>query len=219
MHSTSPLLIGLTGLPGVGKDTCAQLLEQHGFQSTAFSEALYVEIARGYHVDVDMLQHRSTKEWPLSCLAVAMCTDPRFIARMAELGHELYVPRSPRWTLQQWGSEYRRAQEPAYWLTCVSQWIGRQRNNDSARLVVRDVKLQNEADLVRHLGGEVWRVHSHRASALTGDTVRHESEVQAAAIAVDDDVLNDSGFPALEEELQRAMDRAAARAQLRRIAA
>jgi hypothetical protein len=218
MSRSAPILIGLTGQPGVGKDTCAQLLERHGYRSTAFSEALYLEIGEAFGLGIDLLQHRDTKELPLACLAITMCRDAAYIDRMHALGHDLYAPRSPRWTLQQWGTEYRRAQDPTYWLRRVAQWVGRQRGIGCGLLIVRDVKLQNEADLVRALGGEVWRVLSRRATALHTDTQLHASEAQAAAIATDDMVINDGSFEALEAELLRAIGQARARNHERRAA-
>lgn len=197
-------IIGLTGHPGSGKDSCAQALEPHGFLPVAFADALRIEIALAWRVDVRMITDRATKELALPALAIGMCGDPRFLHWAAYHGHSLYDPRSPRWILQRWGTDFRRAQDPAYWVHVVERWIGRQSGIGYDRFVVTDVRMPNEADMVRQLGGKLVRVHRPDLPAMAADTAGHCSEGHGT-LEVDADVHNDGSLQALAEDVQRVV--------------
>ena len=70
-------------------------------------DALRMEVAQAWRVDVRMLAHRPTKEWPLPALAIGMCGDPFFVTWAAGQELNLHEPRSPRWIMQRWGTEFR----------------------------------------------------------------------------------------------------------------
>jgi hypothetical protein len=123
-------LIGLTGLAGTGKDTVADLLVTHcGFTKLAFADKLYAEIEHAFGVEQLYLKHRSTKEHPMTALALRKCNADGFVGRMIihygeqDQRLDLDAPRSPRQILQWWGTEYRRKQNPDYWTTAVNHQI------------------------------------------------------------------------------------------------
>ena len=77
-----PLIIGLCGLAGVGKDTVAELLATHcGAARIAFADALRAEICTAYSLDPVYLTRRETKEHPISALALARCLDTACVGR------------------------------------------------------------------------------------------------------------------------------------------
>jgi hypothetical protein len=201
---TAPIIIGLTGQPGSGKDTCAQALVPYGFAAVAFADALRLEVAQAWHLDLRMLTDRSTKEVTQPALAIRHCTDARFLHWAVFRGHRLHEARSPRWLMQRWGSEFRRAQDPAYWVRQVEQWIAQQRTHGRQRFVVTDVRLPNEADLVRRLGGYVVRVHRPELPAMAADTAGHSSEAHGA-LPVDAVIHNDGSLDALAGEVHRVL--------------
>ncbi len=168
-------LVALTGLAGSGKDTVADVLVQHhGFIKLAFAEALRAEVSAAFSFDLAHLTQRETKEHPISALALDRCLDPGFLIRMQDalltLGHinnredirELApvfsAPRSPRQILQWWGTEYRRAQDPDYWITRTHQAIAILVECGRDRFVLSDCRFENEAALVRRLQGSIWQV-------------------------------------------------------------
>ena len=192
---TKPLqIIALTGLAGTGKDTVADILVTHaGFTKLSFADALRNEIVNAY-ADGDastlraLLARRDTKETPTTRLALMECKDDGFLGACARAQIErdealvnsqwLRAPRSPRQIMQWWGTEYRRRQNLNYWVGKLTAHIHQlqQLNPRNTRFVIPDCRFENEASLVRAMGGVVWQVvrdsaapveHGH-ASATDG---------------------------------------------------
>lgn len=205
MNLTSTL-IGFTGRPYSGKDTCAQLLSQHGFHRAAFADVLRHEVAEAWRIDMRLLSEPSTKEWPQSVLAVRRCWDLQFVKAMAAAGHDTAEPRSPRWIMQRWGTEYRRAQSSRYWLDHIARWVGQQRAAGLMRLCITDVRFADEAALLRSLGGRIVQVHRPELPARDADTVTHISELSVPA---DVAIHNDGDLEHLRAELIRALEQLA----------
>jgi hypothetical protein len=201
---STPRVIGLIGHPGSGKDSCAAALAPLGFRNVAFADALRAEVANAWRVDLRMLTDRATKEVPLPALAIGMCNDPRFLHWAVYFGHSLYDPRSPRWVLQRWGSDFRRNQDPDYWVRIVRRWAGRQIGIGLDHMVITDVRLPNEAALVRDLGGRLVRVHRPDLSPMAADTANHSSESHAD-LSADAVIHNDASLDALQGEVQRVL--------------
>lgn len=162
----TPVLLGITGLANAGKDTLAQLLATHcGARTMAFSDGIYAEVAEAFDCTITDLALRNTKEQPQPWLALVHCRDVAFVQRMqdhcAAQGHalDLMAPRSPRTILEWWGTEYRRHQNPAYWVNTVRQRIQRLRSvGCKMPIVISDVRKPDEAAMLRELGGHLWRI-------------------------------------------------------------
>lgn len=160
-------VIGLTGPIGSGKDTVAELLRTHcGAHVLAFADALRAEIVEAFRIEPVYLTRRETKEHPISALALAHCLDTAFVGRML-IQHQLFndnqlsldAPRSPRQIMQWWGTEYRRNAQPGYWVSKAAQHIRWLHQALRTRLVViTDVRFEDEAHLVRSLGGQIWQI-------------------------------------------------------------
>lgn len=125
-------LIGLSGMAGAGKDYISDRiydLLDGGSQRVAFADGVRFEIEEAFGVDRGDLDALWTKPYPDE------------IRRL----------------LQFWGTEYRRAEDPLYWVErgreeIIVAWL-------STELVtVTDVRFQNEADLIREMGGIVAEV-------------------------------------------------------------
>lgn len=202
--STRPppgLLLGFHGPASAGKDTCAQLLADHGFRAVAFGDALRAEIAEAWRIDSRMLTDRATKEWPIEALAIGRCADAAFVRGYP--AEALEEPRSPRWVMQQWGTEYRRAGFAHYWVEQVHRWVLARRAEGHHRLCITDVRFPNEAALVAHLGGHVLRVH--RPSLPVAAAVHASEQV----LPCNEVVHNDGDLEHLRAELLRVVYRLA----------
>ena len=146
-------LIALCGAAGAGKDTVADMLPA---RKLAFADTLYREVAQAWGVEQHVLRCRETKEKPLECLALFRCADDSFVVDSHFLDHWT-EPRSPRQILQWWG-DYRRAQDPDYFVKQTAADIAFARNEGCSPVVITDVRFPNEAALVRQLGGQLWQI-------------------------------------------------------------
>lgn len=197
-------LIGLTGHAGCGKDSCAAALAAAGWQSVAFADALRVEVAAAFRIDIRELTERASKELPRKSLAVGNAENASWLRFAAMHGHSLIEPRSPRWTLQRWG-EFRRTGDPLHWVRHVVGWVKHERSRGAPGLVVTDVRFPNEALAMRGLDGHVVRVHrAGHSPQLAADTATHESE-RHEQIRVDADIRNDGSLAQLSAEVWRVV--------------
>lgn len=194
-------LIGLSGPAGVGKDTIADyLVAEHGFTKFSFSDALYREVSEAFGVAVEELQDREKKEVPHPRLTAAVCRDLQFAYLMCGCGHvataaEWEYEFSPRWVLQHWGTEYRRAQDPDYWVKKTASWVQawldvtRDDGEPHAGLVNTSTRFPNEAEFIRALGGQVWHVR-RRDTGGVASGLEHVAEQGLAVEPEDITLLN-----------------------------
>lgn len=223
-------LIGLAGPARVGKDTIADyLVENHNFLKFAFSDALYIEVqeAFGLFFDQHLLRDADTKEVPTDRLSFGFCRNVAFVDALAaktfgstaggaEYTEWLRAPRSPRWVLQRWGTDYRRDQDPDYWIKQSDDFVRTFLNSrrmavarigvkeDDARdrelarvqgLVQTTVRFANEVDFIDRLGGEVWHIYRREAEAKHLGT--YVSELRLPVRPHDKEIYNNGEVEAL----------------------
>lgn len=197
-------LIGLTGKPGCGKDSAAAVLCAAGWKSIAFADALRVEVAATWGIDLGLLNDRRHKEHNTPQLAAGGGANANWLRWICVQGISLIEPRSPRWVLQQWGS-FRRDGDPLHWVHPVTYWVQYQRqHNHQNDLVVTDVRMANEVAALRALGGRIVRVHRTDTPALASDTAQHESE-RHIALEADAEIHNDGPLSGLSAEVWRVL--------------
>ena len=176
-------IIALTGQAGSGKDTAADMLVGAcRFTKLAFADALRREVAAAFRLDVDnmqsLLSDRAAKETPTTRLALIECRDFGF--NRATVTHEwATMGRTPRQILQWWGTEYRRAQRLDYWTSTLYSHLHQLHKLDGrTRFVITDCRFENEAALVRSLGGVVWQIERpglpqvENGQASAADTIK-----------------------------------------------
>lgn len=207
----APRIIGLTGPNGAGKDTAASMLAgliksyDHMPAVIAFADALYEEVAAAYEVDVQSLKRRDTKEKPVWWLGLRHCHDPEFaiVTGPMRQGDMLDThPRSPRQILQWWGTEYRRAQQPSYWVQRLQAKVQELQAAGISHVLVTDVRFADEADCIRAMGGQIWRIH--RPNLQTQGT-GHVSEVTGQEFAPEATITNESTLHALRLQLLQTL--------------
>lgn len=200
-------VVGLLGVKGSGKDTCAQyLIDMAGFRRIGFADALYQEVADAFGVTVAFLGNRNTKETPLAELALNQCNDKGFKQCVAEeMGWQgvtpalLAQPQSPRFVLQLWGTEYRRRRGvDSYWLDQVAVAI---EAHPLDSFVVTDVRFLNEFNFIGQRGGMRVRIRRpelearEAAERAKNGRAAHPSETELLGEAADVEIFNIEGRP------------------------
>lgn len=172
-----PRVLGITGRKRSGKDTLARTLIEYGgpWERVAFADAIK-ELATSV-ISPDILGTDGDKEREYQA---AVNIDDWLPLLSEALGFEL-KPRklrakSPRQLLQYLGSEYVRSVRPGYWLHQVREKI---ESAPHKRFIVSDVRMADEAALVRELGGkviEVRRLGGCNGFLAAGGVPEHETE-------------------------------------------
>lgn len=191
------MIIALHGKAGCGKDTFADhLVEKYGFVKRGFADPLYEEVAHAFDVTVGWLRDRSRKELPQRELALALCKDNEFAELMLETHAARFEEsRSPRWVLQHWGTEYRRAQSLTYWVDQMGAFAKRAR----VGVAIPDCRFENEAAWTKQNEGRVINI----VRPGVADVAAHSSEARLPLRLIDW-VIDNTGTI---EDLQRAADR------------
>jgi hypothetical protein len=169
------ILIGLCGKANSGKDTVASLLPATA--SISFADPLYAALAEILGVPVDLLRDRDFKE----------ATIP-------------WIGKSPRQMLQTMGTDWGRN------MVCSDLWTKiaeRRIESGGGFVVVRDVRFDNEARLIRRKGGEVWMVS--RPDATT--CVPHVSEEGISPDLVSRLIPNKGSLRDLADAVRTASER------------
>jgi hypothetical protein len=218
-------VVGLLGVKGAGKDTAASVLvAERQYRRIGFADKLYEEAAAAFKVTVAFMGNRDTKEKDLPELSLQNCNDMAYVACVAHAlqgdqhlsAEQLAAPRSPRFILQYWGTEYRRrglpgvyAGDDSYWLNTVKAAI---LDSPHTSFVVTDVRFLNEFNFVRNLGGILARVRRPALEAVEAleraknGTAAHGSETELLTVSADVELSNPDGQLTVLREAVLAMD-------------
>lgn len=153
-------LIGLTGYAGSGKDYT------FGKLADFFADEEVVRYALADEVRIEAADEvlDALRVWELDLGYLGTWKKP--------------YSEAQRRLLQWWGTEFRRAQDPEYWVRKVRE---RLEAADHYLAVVTDVRFENEAAMIRDLGGLVVQTQTTdeiRAERLGGEVAPpHASEV------------------------------------------
>jgi len=185
-------LIALCGAAGAGKDTVADLLPA---RKIAFADALYEEVAENFSVEVEWLKERENKERAQKWLDWSSGGDYKF-------SNYIYVHRkncmrllSPRQALQLWG-DYRRSEDPEYFVKRAYCDI---RDCTYFDVIVADLRFENEAEMVRDMGGEIWQV---KRAGIEAGTTGHISDTDGSEFNPDRIISNDGTLISLAQKVK-----------------
>jgi hypothetical protein len=158
------MIIGICGFIGSGKDTIADyLVNNHGFRRESFANTLKDAVSSVFGWDRELLEGR-TKE----ARAWREQVDPWWAERLA-------IPNlTPRWILQQWGTEVcRRGFHDDIWIASLENKLRKTKDD----VVISDCRFPNEIKSIKEAGGIVVRVvrgpepewYEHAVNANKGD--------------------------------------------------
>ena len=229
------IIIGLAGQANSGKNEVASYLAAHyGFVQFAFSDALYHEVQQAFGIEnQDLLRDRATKDAPTLQLSMDNCSDlefrelitcPGYMKESPQLTDEGYLnsdPLSPRQILQWWGTEYRRAQDPNYWVKRAAEFVTQMHylppypELRPALFVECGTRFENEREWIKadrsydsecgngewsaEWQGNIWHIHRDATDQMT-DT--HASAKPLPVLPGEREIFNNSSI----EHLHLAVD-------------
>ena len=139
------MIIGICGLIGCGKGTVGDILvDDYGFTKLSFADKLKDGVATVFNWDRAMLEGDTveSREWRE--------TQDDFWTR--ETGRTI----TPRLVLQEFGTDcMRHGFDDGIWVSLVKQELVKHPNKN---FVIPDVRFPNEANMIKSIHGEVWRV-------------------------------------------------------------
>ncbi|MDD3759761.1 MAG: AAA family ATPase [Acidithiobacillus sp.] len=217
-------IVGLSGEPGAGKDTVADMLiaqvTADGGKAVklAFGDVLYQDVSNAYGIPVYHLQSRDNKDFATDALARSRCQNPvmaEALSRVPALqSRERNQPLSPREVLQLWG-DYCRGQNPNF----LTDRVREQAMDVLAQggsVVVSDLRTPEEVALIAELGrafpdgGMTVRVEnpevSERMAYLRqrGDaSANHPLENALRTVPMDTQVFNNGTLENLQGTVQK----------------
>ena len=137
------MIIGICGLIGSGKGTVGDILVEQGFTKVSFADKLKDGVATIFGWNRAMLEgdtdeSRQWREQPDDFWT-------------QETGRNI----TPRIVLQEFGTECMRdGFDDSIWVSLLKK----QMLDNPGDYVIPDVRFRNEQDMIRELGGEIWRV-------------------------------------------------------------
>lgn len=152
-----PAIIGITGKMGSGKNAVGDILhEDFGYELIAFADPLRAEVAEAIR-----------RQWMPDGISLHL-----WEIMLESTPEQVYAKptvNGMRELLQWFGSDFRRVQDPNYWVKKTAK-----RMKPGQRYAITDVRFPNEADFIINGGGVVWRVKRNgvKPNGING----HQSE-------------------------------------------
>jgi hypothetical protein len=173
------MIIGLSGYAKVGKDEVAQILvKKYGFKRIAFADPI-----RELLLEINPI--------------------------LANGYHLKTIINEEGWTLAKNKEEVRRLLQElgvgARQVLGDDVWVVaalRKMENFKQSYVITDVRFENEAIMVRQLGGEIWRIQRPGIQAVNN----HVSELEMDGYKFDRVLRNEGTLEELELLIQTRMD-------------
>jgi|TARA_B100001094_G_scaffold309750_1_gene343710 hypothetical protein len=191
------MIIGICGLIGCGKGTVGDILvENHGFTKLSFADKLKDGVATVFNWDRQMLEGDTveSREWRE--------TQDEFWTK--ETGRTI----TPRLVLQEFGTDcMRHGFDDGIWVSLVKQELVKYPTKD---FVIPDVRFPNEANMIKSIHGEVWRVkrgqdpvwmRMYQDIGVEPKDV-HESEWRWANVDFNNVIYNDLGIEELKSQVK-----------------
>lgn len=184
---TDKLYVGFTGYAGAGKDHVANALTDRLF---------WVD---GGRIDVERVPWAAEVRYEIE-LALG-------ITRIDKLWEKPTDTEMIRPLLQWWGTEFRRAQDPDYW---VKRGLETAENSRYPVVFFTDTRFPNEVQAIRDAGGFIVNVCAHKnvREERIGKTPDHASEAEANTLPYDIRIWNNGeGTPHYFETFKAIFDK------------
>jgi hypothetical protein len=177
--STDYKIIGLTGYAQSGKDTVANILvEKYGYKRIAFADKI--------------------RDFLYAMNPLVACSPSGYLQGLVDLVGWDKAKQEPqvRMLLQNVGVAAREVIAEDIWIISALANVG-----VDDKIVIADVRFENEAEILKSLGGQIWRVKRLGVEAVN----RHISEIQMDGYKVDQIFINNGTIEDLENLIQTRM--------------
>lgn len=183
----NPIIIGFTGKKGSGKTTAARFIEKYyNFPEMTFADGL-----------------------KQCCKIVFGLTDDQLYGEQKEICDPNWFDYTPRMMMQTVGTELFRKKLSEVmpeigediWVLSLQRKLQKliQEHGSDTRVVISDVRFQNEVDMIKSMGGYIIRLY--RETPWNSDS--HESEAGINTLHnVDFEIVNNGSI----NELKHAID-------------
>ena len=199
------MIIGICGFIGAGKDTAADyLVGFHGYRRDSFANTLKDAVAAVFGWDRELLEGRTpeARSWREQ--------------RDEWWSNRLNMTITPRWVLQNWGTEViRQGFHDDIWIAALESRLAKRTDNT----VISDVRFPNEVKAIKAQGGKIIWIqrgttphwYSVAEQANRGDTKAqewlhkegiHPSESSWAGTDFDMIVVNNGSIELLYDQLK-----------------
>lgn len=167
-------LIGLSGRKRSGKDSIGQYLErEHGYTIDYFAKPLKEAVRNIFHWS------KAHTDGPMDK------SEPDLKEAVDE-----FWGKSPRLVMQLFGTEVGRQIDVEVWVKSLQLRVQQGLDSGAVKYAITDVRFENEAEIIKKLGGEVWRVERPGLPA-SGDL--HPSETSLDSYQHFDHVIVNDG--------------------------
>lgn len=165
------MIIGIAGPAGSGKDTAADFLRDKGYHKLSFADPIRYMLQYGMGLQENLFADRALKE-----------------KRIAKIG------KSPRELMQTLGTEWGRDLiNPDLWVLLMAK-----RCKGLRKVVIPDVRMENEANFVRERGKLLHLVRD------TSPVSTHSTELGVKFDAHDIKIDNTGSYERLKNAIQAA---------------
>lgn len=202
-------LIGIVAQKRAGKDTIADfLINNNGFQKYSFADPIkYGAIAMFGFTKEQMWGSAEDKEtvdprWGISPRRMLQLMGTELFQfdiqkHLKEgeftVGRSVWVERFKMW--------YKEEKDKAIKWFLTAKTAGIVNGNPEFNVVIADVRFPHEADAIREMGGEIWRVE--RPSLKQEDT--HASEKEQESIVANYTIINDGTLEELYSKVKNIL--------------
>lgn len=171
------MIIGLTGYAQVGKDTVAKILvEKYGYKRIAFADPLR-----------DVL-------YDTNPMIDSIAGEPVLLQPFVNKYGWEEAKKSPRVRqyLQRLGLSIREHIDQSVWINKAISEIG-----SNTAVVITDVRFINEAEVIKLMGGQIWKVVRNGINPINS----HISETEMSNYSPDRIIVNENSILELEQQI------------------
>jgi hypothetical protein len=191
------MIIGLTGKKGSGKDTvAAHLIKEYGFERRAFADPLKKSVAALFGIP-----YHKVDEWKNDPSRMVYLANDFIVTQGVEPFADEIASEMPFGEfLQHYGTRsHRDIFGLDFW---VDQTLPKDGFYAGRKIVVTDLRFENEAHRIKFLQGFVVEITRPDLEDSTARDSKHESEQPLPRNLIDWFITNDTDIPSLQKQTE-----------------